>query len=40
MLNADYIKKVIGALLAALIGIPSIALGFYLTYQVVTALGN
>jgi len=37
---AEYSKKVIGAILGALISIPSIAMGFYITYQVVTAIGN
>ena len=40
MLNPDYMKKVIAAILGALIGIPSIGIGFYVTYQVVTTLGN
>ena len=40
MLNADYLKKVVAALMGALIGIPSIGIGFYVTYQVVTTLGN
>jgi uncharacterized membrane protein len=37
---ADFSKKVIGAIIGALISIPSIAVGFYITYQVVTTLGN
>lgn len=40
MFNFEYLKKVIAAVMGALIGIPSIAMGFYVTYQVVTALGN
>lgn len=40
MLNPDYLRKVAAALIGALIGIPSIAIGFYVTYQVVTTLGN
>ena len=40
MANAEYLKKVIGAVFGALIGIPSIAVGFYVTYQVITAIGN
>ncbi len=40
MENVDYLKKVVGTLLGALIGVPSIAIGFYVTYQIVTALGN
>jgi hypothetical protein len=40
MCDSEYMKKVIAALLGAVIGIPSIATGFYLTYQVVTTLGN
>lgn len=40
MLNTEYLKKFIGAIVGALIGVPSIAMGFYVTYQVVTALGN
>jgi ABC-type phosphate transport system permease subunit len=40
MPNTDYMKKVVGAIIGALIGIPSIGIGFYVTYQVVTALGN
>lgn len=40
MLNQEYLKKVIGTLLGAAIGIPSIGIGFYLTYQIVTTLGN
>lgn len=40
MPNADYMKKVVATLLGAAIGVPSIAFGFYLTYQIVTALGN
>ncbi len=40
MANAEYMKKVIGAIIGALIGVPSIAIGFYVTYQIVTTLGN
>ena len=40
MFSLDYAKKVVGAVMGAAIGIPSIAIGFYLTYQIVTALGN
>jgi len=40
MLSSEYLKKVVGAILGAAIGIPSIAMGFYVTYQIVTALGN
>ncbi len=40
MFNQEYVKRVVGALLGAAIGIPSIAFGFYLTYQIVTTLGN
>jgi uncharacterized membrane protein len=39
-MNSDYLKKLVAAILGALISIPSIAIGFYVTYQVVTALGN
>ena len=40
MCNLEYVKKVVAALLGAMIGIQSIAVGFYLTYQVVTTIGN
>jgi ABC-type phosphate transport system permease subunit len=40
MLNFEYLKKFMGAIIGAMIGIPSIAIGFYVTYQVVTTLGN
>ncbi len=40
MLNTSYVKKIIAALLGALIGIPSIGMGFYVTYQAITTLGN
>jgi ABC-type phosphate transport system permease subunit len=40
MINSSYVKKVVGAIVGALVAIPSIAGGFYLTYQLVTALGN
>ena len=36
----DYTKRVIGAVLAAVIGVPSIATGFYVTYQLIAAIGN
>ena len=35
-----YLKKVLAAILGALVGIPSIGIGFYVTYQIVTAIGN
>ncbi len=38
--NTGYFKKVMAALLGALVGVPSIGIGFYLVYQVVTTLGN
>ena len=40
MTNVSYFKKAVGAILGAMIGIPSIAAGFYITYQLVTAIGN
>lgn len=36
----DYLKKVIGALIGAAVAIPSIAMGYYTLYQIVTAVGN
>lgn len=38
--SSNYMKKLIGAIIGAMIGVPSIAIGFYVTYQVVAALGN
>ena len=40
MLRSGYFKKLIAAIMGAAIAIPSIAVGFYLTYQLVTFLGN
>lgn len=40
MANVEYLKKFVGALVGAMIGIPSIAIGFYVTYQLVTSIGN
>lgn len=40
MLSSDYLKKFFGAIIAAMVIIPGIAMGFYVTYQIVTALGN
>ena len=40
MFNAEYIKKAVGAVLAAVIAVPSIALGYYTLYQIVTLVGN
>lgn len=40
MCNCEYGKKVMATLVGAAVAIPSIAFGFYVTYQVVTALGN
>lgn len=40
MNNPNYTKKVIGALLGAAVGIPSIAAGFYVVYLIITTLGN
>jgi hypothetical protein len=38
--HMEYFKKVMITVFSALIAIPTIALGFYLTYEAVTALGN
>jgi hypothetical protein len=40
MVSSEYLKKVVGAVIGAAIGVPSIAIGFYVTYQVITAIGN
>jgi ABC-type phosphate transport system permease subunit len=40
MVNAKDLKKLVTAVIAVLISVPSIVIGFYLTYQVVTNLGN
>jgi ABC-type phosphate transport system permease subunit len=40
MANLEYLKKFVGALFGAMIGIPSIAIGFYVTYQLVASIGN
>jgi hypothetical protein len=40
MKELSYPKKVIGALIAAAVGVPAIAMGYYYTYQLVTYLGN
>lgn len=40
MSDLDYMKRVVGTVFGAVVSIPGIALGFYVTYQVVTALGN
>jgi hypothetical protein len=40
LMSPGYLKKLAAALMGAMIGIPSIAIGFYITYQIVTALGN
>jgi hypothetical protein len=39
-MSVDYMKKLLGAIIGAAIGVPSIAIGFYVTYQLVTAIGN
>ncbi len=39
-MNTQYIKHVLMAITGALVAIPSIAGGFYLTYRLVTYLGN
>ncbi len=40
MKNLPYPARVATTLLAAMIAIPAIAGGFYMTYQIVTYLGN
>ena len=40
MVNADWIKKIVGAIIGAAVGIPSVAAGFYSIYEIVTLLGN
>lgn len=39
-MNTQYIRYVVMSICGALVAIPSIAGGFYLTYRLVTYLGN
>jgi hypothetical protein len=40
MFDKDYKLKVVGVIFGAAMVIPGIATGFYLTYQLVTMVGN
>jgi hypothetical protein len=40
MPDLDYLKKLAAALITPAILIPGMAMGFYYTYQIVTAVGN
>ncbi len=40
MFEWNYLKKLIGAILGAAIGVPSLAIAFYLTYRMVALVGN
>jgi hypothetical protein len=38
--NPEYLKKAVGAIIGAIIAVPSIASGYYFIYLTVTAIGN